>query len=47
MGEVNLRLLSSLQVDIKKTKDLLGWTPPVSVDEGFRQTAGYFLKKQS
>lgn len=47
MREVNLRLFSSLQVDIKKTKDLLGWTPPVSVDEGFRQTALYLLKKQS
>ena len=46
MGDINPRLLSSLQVDIKKTKDFLGWTPPVSVDEGFRQTAGYFLKKQ-
>ena len=31
------RLLSSLQVDISKTKDLLNWTPPISVDEGFRR----------
>ena len=31
------RLLGSLQVDIKKTRDLLGWTPPVSVDEGLRR----------
>lgn len=28
------RLLSSLQVDISKTRDLLGWRPPVSVDAG-------------
>lgn len=31
------RLLGSLQVDISKTRDLLGWTPPVSVDEGLRR----------
>lgn len=46
MSEINQRLLSSLQVDITKTKDLLGWTPPVSVDEGFRQTAEYFSKRR-
>ena len=28
------RLLGSLQVDISKTRDLLNWTPPISVDEG-------------
>lgn len=38
------RLCSSLQLDIKKTKDLLGWSPPVSVDMGLRQTAAHFLK---
>lgn len=27
------RLFGSLQVDISKTRDLLGWRPPVSVDE--------------
>jgi nucleoside-diphosphate-sugar epimerase len=41
------RLCGSLQVDIKKTKDLLGWSPPVSVDEGLRQTAIHFLKMRS
>ncbi|MEA9568012.1 SDR family oxidoreductase [Polynucleobacter sp. AP-Nickl1-40-C4] len=41
------RLCGSLQVDIKKTKDLLGWSPPVSVDEGLRRTAVHFLKMQS
>jgi nucleoside-diphosphate-sugar epimerase len=45
--DISQRLCSSLQVDIKKTRDLLGWTPPVSVDEGLRQTAAYFLKNQS
>ncbi len=38
------RLFCSLQVDIKKTKDLLGWSPPVSVNEGLHQTAKFFLK---
>lgn len=28
------KLLGSLQVDISKTKHLLGWAPPVSVEEG-------------
>jgi len=29
----------SLQVDIEKTRRLLGWTPPVSLDEGLRRAA--------
>lgn len=32
------RLLGSLQVDISKTRELLGWVPPVTVDEGLRRT---------
>lgn len=32
-GAVN-RLCGNLQVDISKSKLLLGWTPPISVDEG-------------
>lgn len=31
------RLLGSLQVDISKARELLGWEPPVSVDEGLRR----------
>ena len=34
------RLCGSLQVDICKSKELLGWTPPVSVDEGLRRAFG-------
>ena len=45
--DISQRLCGSLQVDIKKTKDLLGWSPPVSVDEGLRQTAAHFLQMQS
>lgn len=33
------RLLGSLQVDISKARRLLGWVPPVSVDEALRRTA--------
>jgi nucleoside-diphosphate-sugar epimerase len=29
-----LPLCGSLQVDISKARTLLGWEPPVSVDEG-------------
>lgn len=46
-ADISQRLCGSLQVDIKKTKDLLGWTPPVCVNQGLRQTAEYFLKNQS
>lgn len=31
------RLCGSLQLDIAKTRQLLGWTPPVSLDEGLRR----------
>jgi nucleoside-diphosphate-sugar epimerase len=31
------RLLGSLQVDISKARDLLGWEPPISVEEGLRR----------
>jgi UDP-glucose 4-epimerase len=33
------RLLGSLQVDISKVQDVLGWRPPESVDDGLRKTA--------
>lgn len=36
------RLCGSLQLDIAKTRQLLGWTPPVSVDEGLRLAAEGF-----
>ena len=31
------RLCGNLQVDISKARNLLGWAPPVSVDEGLRR----------
>lgn len=36
--DVSQRLLGSLQVDISKARELLGWVPPVSVDEALRRT---------
>jgi nucleoside-diphosphate-sugar epimerase len=33
------RLCGNLQVDISKARRLLGWVPPISVDEGLRRAA--------
>lgn len=33
------RLVSSLQVDITHTKETLGWTPPQTLEAGFKETA--------
>jgi len=37
--DVAQRLCGSLQVDIEKTRRLLGWTPPISLDEGLKKAA--------
>ena len=37
--DVAQRLCGSLQVDIEKTRHLLGWSPPLSLDEGLRRAA--------
>jgi nucleoside-diphosphate-sugar epimerase len=37
--EMAQRLIGSLQVDISKARRILGWVPPVSVDEGLRRAA--------
>ncbi|SFH77943.1 Nucleoside-diphosphate-sugar epimerase [Pseudomonas guineae] len=41
------RLCGSLQVDISKTRELLNWTPPVSVDDALRKTAKHFLEQHA
>ena len=41
---VSQRLLGSLQLDIDKTKHLLGWAPPFTVDESLKKTAQHFLQ---
>ena len=45
-GDIAQRLCGSLQVDISKTRDLLGWVPPLSVDEALRQTAQAYLQSR-
>lgn len=39
------RLCGSLTVDIAKNRNLLGWTPPVSVEAGLQETARWFLSE--
>ncbi len=40
------RLLESLQVDILPTRELLGWKPPVSVEEGLQSVTRDFLSRR-
>lgn len=35
---ISQRLCGNLQVDISKARNMLGWEPPVSVDEGLKKT---------
>lgn len=41
---ITSRLTDSLQVDVTKTRELLGWEPRKSVSEGLRQTARSFQR---
>lgn len=41
-SDIYQRLCGSLQLDIAKTRQLLGWTPPLSVDAGLRRAAEGF-----
>lgn len=41
------RLTGSLQVDISHTKQTLGWKPPQTLQEGFKQTAQAFLQAKT
>jgi nucleoside-diphosphate-sugar epimerase len=45
LGQQDLadRILGSLQVDISKNYQLLGWEPPVSLDKALGLTAQHFL----
>jgi nucleoside-diphosphate-sugar epimerase len=43
-GAVARRLCGSLQLDIAKTRRLLGWTPRIGVDEALRKTAREFIQ---
>jgi len=41
------RLVGSLQVDISHTKETLGWVPPQSLQDGFKNTAEAFLMSRN
>ncbi|MDA9550103.1 SDR family oxidoreductase [bacterium] len=38
------RLLGSLQVDIRKTQELLNWEPSITAEEALKETANHFIK---
>lgn len=44
-ADVAQRLLGNLQVDITHTRETLGWTPPISVDEGLRRAAAGMVQR--
>ena len=46
-GDMARRLLGSLEVDISKARDVLGWEPPVSVDEGLRWAVEPHVSRRS
>jgi len=46
-SDLSQRLCGSLQVDISKTKNMLGWEPPVSLDDGLMKTAEWYLKQKA
>lgn len=41
------RVCGSLQVDISKNRELLGWVPPIPVEKAFRQTAAHYQDSQT
>ena len=41
------RLCDSLQVDISKTRRVLGWTPPIKMDQALAKTAEHFRRSKS
>ena len=43
--DIAQRLCSSLQVDISKARDMLGWIPPLGVDEGLKLTAEWYKNR--
>jgi nucleoside-diphosphate-sugar epimerase len=46
-NDVAQRLCGSLQLDIFKSKQLLGWTPPHSLQQGLDETAKWFIGAES
>ncbi len=46
-GDVARRLCESLQVDIEKTRRLLDWNPPISLDQGLEKTAQEYVRQET
>ncbi len=44
--DIAMRLLGSLQIDMRKTCELLNWSPPITVDEALKKTAEAYLQAQ-
>lgn len=44
--DLSQRICGSLQVNIDKTRKLLGWSPPVSVDQALMKTVEHYLDSQ-
>ena len=44
-NDIAQRLCSSLQVDISKAQDMLGWRPPLSVDDALKLTAEWYINR--
>ena len=42
--DLSQRICGSLQVNIDKTREMLGWTPPVTVNQALAKTAAHFLE---
>ena len=40
------QLLGNLRVDVSRTRDVLDWSPPVSVDDGLKKTARWYLSQR-
>jgi nucleoside-diphosphate-sugar epimerase len=45
-GDIAQRICGSLQIDISRTCDLLGWAPPVTVDEALSKTAESYINSK-
>jgi UDP-glucose 4-epimerase len=45
-GDQLHRLCDSLTVDITPTRDRLGWSPPLSMDEGLARTVSWYLSQR-
>lgn len=45
--DVASRLIDSLQVDFTRTREVLGWTPRIGVDDGLQQTARSFQQAEA